>query len=98
MTTAAATSDSRRRGQVWSYNLTLAVFAVVLAVGSTRHLTAPDHSFSLPIAAVALLFLVCELAVVEIRRDGHGTSFSLSEVAIVACLFLTTPGNLIVGQ
>ncbi len=52
----------------------------------------------LPIAAVALLFYLCELAVVEIRRDGHGTSFSLNEVAVVACLFVTTPGNLILGQ
>ena len=97
MSSQAPAAATGRRGQVWSYNLALVVFAVVLAVTVTWRLRAPVHPV-LPLAAVALLFYLCELAVVEIRRDGHGTSFSLSEVAVVACLFVTTPGNLILGQ
>jgi diguanylate cyclase (GGDEF)-like protein len=97
MSSQAAVRDSRRRGQVWLFNLALVLFAVLLAATVTWRLRAPMHSV-LPITAVALLFYLCELAVVEIRRDGHGTSFSLSEIAVVACLFVTTPGNLILGQ
>ncbi|MDQ1424056.1 MAG: hypothetical protein QOD72_1554 [Acidimicrobiaceae bacterium] len=97
MSSQAASRESGRRGLVWSYNLALVVFAIVLAATVTWRLSPPDHSV-LPIVAVAVLFYLCELAVVEIRRDGHGTSFSLSEIAVVACLFVTTPGNLIVGQ
>src|SRR3954451_2594238 len=75
--------------------LALAPAAVVLYLLVVRHLPAPDSPFSVPWLVWAAAFAAGEIFVVhvQLQRDSH--SFSLTDLVLVAGLFLLEPAALV---
>src|SRR3954451_13715474 len=75
--------------------LALAPAAVVLYLLVVRHLPAPDSPFSVPWLVWAAAFAAGEIFVVhvQLQRDSH--SFSLTDLVLVAGLFLLRPAALV---
>ena len=80
--------------------LTVVVAAAAAAAGARLYGTPvlPGAPFALDWWAVAPMFYVAEITVVHLRFHRHAHSFSLSEIPLVAGLFLAAPIHLLVGQ
>lgn len=84
--------------KVWALVGLITVLAVGVWIAIFSSYGAPVRPISLPWWALTPLVFAGESAVIHItfRKDAH--SFSLSEVVLVAALFLSHPGALLVSQ
>lgn len=84
--------------KVWLLNAALAGAAVVLFLGPIDDLSAIEAPLKISLPLAALLFFAGESMVVhlQLRRDAY--SYSLTEVAMILCLFFAEPTTVVLGQ
>jgi diguanylate cyclase (GGDEF)-like protein len=84
---------------IWLYNVALLATGAGIWVTVLRGMSpAPAASLGVPWWGVALVFYLAESYVVHVhfRREAH--TLSLNEIALVAGLFLLSPGSLLLAQ
>lgn len=84
--------------KVWLLNLVLGGVALALFLGPIRSLPRMDSPLHIGLPVAALMFFAGESMVVhlQLRRDAY--SYSLTEVAMIICLFFASPTDVILGQ
>jgi hypothetical protein len=89
---------SDRSARIWLFTLCIAVTTLLVYEGAIRGVSAPAGPVRIPWWGIAVLFLLAEAYPVHLHFRTETHSLSLSEIALVLGLFLTSPGGLITGQ
>ena len=96
--TSTPTTPSAPRHRIVLLVLAIAAAALTLGVGVLPRLPGPAETLGLPWIAWVAAFFAGELLVVHIQlqRDSH--SFSMTDLVLVAGLYLTAPVDLVTAQ
>ncbi len=96
--TSTPTTPSAPRHRIVLLVLAIAAAALALGVGVLPRLPGPAETLGLPWIAWVAAFFAGELLVVHIQlqRDSH--SFSMTDLVLVAGLYLTAPVDLVTAQ
>jgi diguanylate cyclase (GGDEF)-like protein len=96
--TSTPTTPSAPRHRIVLLVLAIAAAALALGVGVLPRLPGPTETLGLPWIAWVAAFFAGELLVVHIQlqRDSH--SFSMTDLVLVAGLYLTAPVDLVTAQ
>jgi len=89
---------SDRSARIWLFTLGIALATLLLYEEAIRGVSAPSGPVRIPWWGIAVLFLLAEAFPVHLHFRTEAHSLSLSEIALVLGLFLTSPGGLVVAQ
>jgi signal transduction histidine kinase len=87
-----------RNAKVGLLSVALAGTALALYLLVVRHLPPVPAELRLPWWAIATMFFLAEVLVVNVRFRRNAYAFSLSEIPLVIGLFTATPAGLVAGQ
>jgi diguanylate cyclase (GGDEF)-like protein len=84
--------------RVWALSALMAVAGMALLLGWVVHLPTVPVPFAVPWWVLAVAFYVAEVSVIHLqfRREAH--TFSLSEIPLVAGLFLLSPADFVLAN
>jgi signal transduction histidine kinase len=85
-------------GKVGLLSAALAGTALALYLLVVRHLPPVPAELRLPWWAIAIMFFMAEVLVVNVRFRRNAYAFSLSEIPLVIGLFTATPAGLVAGR
>jgi diguanylate cyclase (GGDEF)-like protein len=83
--------------RVWALNAALLAAAAVLLFGIVLNLPLPSQPL-VPWWALAVLFIISEIAVVHVQIRREANTFSLNELPLIAGLYFTSPVGMVLAQ
>src|SRR5260221_6307266 len=83
--------------RVWALNAALLAAAAVLLFGIVLNLPLPSQPL-VPWWALAVLFIISEIAVVHVQIRREANTFSLNELPLIAGLYFTSPAGMVLAQ
>src|SRR5260221_14188861 len=83
--------------RVWALNAALLAAAAVLLFGIVLNLPLPSQPL-VPWWALAVLFIISEIAVVHVQIRREANTFSLNELPPIAGPYFTSPVGMVLAQ